>query len=402
MAKFTIVLDKRNKPNSKEEYNLTVRGCIGKHVIYLNIGKLTEKHYSRIFDKKSMDEHSIQYREKCNTYLVKAERIFSQMGQFDSKKFRELFYKDDITIPKTLLMKDLFNHYLMTADIKLNTKDHMRSTSNILESLKSNVTVNDITVDFLKKLEKLKIEAGCERATIDSYNRDIRTILNYYTGVEKIIPSNYDYPYGKGKYSISSFFPQKRVLSNDEIMAIVELNVFKSKDEEYARDIWLLLYRLNGINFVDLLRLRWVDIKGDFITLIRKKTETTRKNNIKEIVIPITPKLKSLIDKIGVKESPYIIGKLMDGYTESSFKNKTRKLKKLINSNLRNIGLRLNLSVQLTMSTARDAYATTLLRSGRSKDQISAMLGHSNSIVTEHYLASISHDETFLINDSVL
>ncbi|MCK5820689.1 MAG: recombinase family protein [Bacteroidales bacterium] len=42
--------------------------------------------------------------------------------------------------------------------------------------------------------------------------------------------------------------------------------------------------------------------------------------------------------------------------------------------------------------------ASTLLRNNISKDKISSMLGHSNSMVTEHYLASIDLEKTFDIN----
>lgn len=61
-----------------------------------------------------------------------------------------------------------------------------------------------------------------------------------------------------------------------------------------------------------------------------------------------------------------------------------RRLKKRINKSLREISILLNLSLPLTIKTARETYATTLLRSGVSKGEISEMLGHSNSIVTEH------------------
>jgi site-specific recombinase XerD len=63
------------------------------------------------------------------------------------------------------------------------------------------------------------------------------------------------------------------------------------------------------------------------------------------------------------------------------------------------ISKKLNLSVELKLKTARDSYATTLKRAGKSKDEISEMLGHSNSVVTEHYLASLDMEKTFDIND---
>lgn len=73
-------------------------------------------------------------------------------------------------------------------------------------------------------------------------------------------------------------------------------------------------------------------------------------------------------------------------------------MKHIINRNLSNIGNRLGISVPLMVKTARDSYATTLRRAGVSKDDIGEMLGHSNSTVTEHYLASIDMESTFEIN----
>ena len=52
----------------------------------------------------------------------------------------------------------------------------------------------------------------------------------------------------------------------------------------------------------------------------------------------------------------------------------------------------------LTIKTTRETYATTLLRGGVSKDEIGEMLGHSNSIVTEHYLAGLEKEKKKKIN----
>jgi len=240
--------------------------------------------------------------------------------------------------------------------------------------------------------------AGVRHAAIESNLRDLRRIINYFSNENSIIPASYKYPFGKSGYSISSYYPRKLVMSNNEIQKVVDLNKFESKQEEYARDIWLFLYRCNGINFVDLLRMRWDNIQNDYIVFFRKKTETTRRNNKKEIIVPINPLLRVLLDKIGVKDSPYVLGKLKDGYSDTMFENKSKKMKAAINSNLKNIGERLGISVPLKVKTARDSYATTLRRAGVSKDDIGEMLGHSNSKVTEHYLASIDMESTFEIN----
>jgi len=404
MAKFKVWLDTRGKKDAEKNYtfNLTIRASIKSDIIYLNIGKMTKQQFERIFIKKATDKNSIEYREKCNEYLTKCEKIFSELNPFSRNRFRELFYEKDKQLPNTLNVKGLFEYYIKNYDdIKQKTRDHYRTTMNVLETYHKDLTVGHITTDFMKRFAKKKKEEGCSQSTIDSHSRNIRRIVNYFTYEVKLIPKTYEYPFGKGGFSIKSFFPKKLVLKNDEIKAIVDLKDFDTPNQEYARDVWLLLYRCNGINFVDLLRMRWENIKGEYLIFFRKKTETTRKNNIKEITVPITPKVRELLDKLGVKDSPYILGKVHEGYSERTFENRNDVIKQEINRGLKGITKKLNLSVPLQLKTARDTYATTLKRNGVSKDIIGEMLGHSNSVVTEHYLASLDIEKTFDINKDI-
>lgn len=205
----------------------------------------------------------------------------------------------------------------------------------------------------------------------------------------KILPKEYQYPYGGGGYTIGSYFPPKVVMSNEDILKVVELNEFDSPEQKYSRDIWLFLYRCNGINFIDLLNMKWENIVGDYFIFTRWKTRNTRKNNIKPIKSPITNGMKELLISVGDKSSPYILGELKEGSKETTIINKCEKLKSRINKHLKVIGKKLNLSVELLTETARDCYATTLYRNGVSKENIGEMLGHSNTIVTEHYLSGL-------------
>ena len=143
-------------------------------------------------------------------------------------------------------------------------------------------------------------------------------------------------------------------------------------------------------------------MQGGYLIFFRRKTQSTRKNNIKPITVPITDKLQELIDKVGVKDSPFILGLLKEGFTESTYENLSHKIRSNINEKLLEISNKLNLSVPLKLKTARDCYATTLKRAGVSKDNIGEMLGHSNSVVTEHYLASLDIEKTHDINKYIL
>ena len=402
MATFTLLLDTRVKKRN-EEYNLSIRVISGSEQIYLNISKMTIEMYNQIFVKKSMDKFSIGFRESCNERLSKCERIFVGMKPFDKQKFRKLFFNEEQEEFNSLQLSDLFDRFIDSyTSIKPKTKKHFKYSKSVFETFSPAMSILDVTPVFIHRFTTERKETGVTQSAIDSNLRDLRRIVNYFINEESIIPSTYRYPFGKGGYSIQNYFPRKLVMANSEIKSIIDFTGFKTKEEEYARDIWEILYRCNGTNFADLLRMRWDNIQGDYLVFFRKKTETTRKNNKKEIVVPITEELKKLIEKVGVKDSPFILGKLKDGYSDSMFENKNHKWKKIINMRLEEVSKSLNLSIPLRIKNARDSYATTLNRAGVSKDRIGEMMGHSNSIVTEHYLASIDMETTFDINKHLL
>ena len=397
MATFNIVLDRR-RPLKDGKYNLAIRITVKGDVMYLNITSITKQNYEYIFVKKSTDEESINFRETCSSYIAKCERIYERLNSFNKEEFRKCFYQKENLITKELLVRDLFNKYLQVKELKPNTIVQVRTSKNVIETFKPDVTVFDITPQFLKDFEKSKLKEGVSISTIGAYTKNLRSVINYFSQVEKIIPPTYQYPYGRGGYSVSNYFPKKVVLSNDDIQKIASMVDFENNKQEFARDIWLLSYRCNGVNFVDLMKMRWDNIKGDYIIIKRTKTETTRKNNRSDIVIPLWDKLTDLINKIGVKESPFILGLLKEGYNDLYLRNKSMKYRKKINLSLKEISKKLKIELPLTLETSRDAYATSLLRSGKSKDQISTMLGHSNSLVTEHYLGSLDLDKIKEIN----
>lgn len=405
MPTIKIVKDKRKKLKGNK-FTLSIRVCHKGYVQYLPIprAKMTENQYNQVYERQSMDEGSIKFRASVNEFKTKCESVFSEMSIYNPERFRQLVYQKDKEIPKTLAIKDLFDYYIENYEgITLKTRQHFRLSINKLETFQPGLTVHDITSEFLRHFDLEQQKLGLSRSTIDGMFRNLRRIINYFMLEKKLIPRTYEYPFGRGGYSIKSFFGRKLVLRNDEIQKIVDFKDFNDdKKMEYARDIWLFLYRANGINFADLLRMRWTHIQGGYLIFFRKKTQSTRKNNIKPITVPITPKLQELIDKVSVKDSPFILGLLEEGYAENTYENLSHKIRSKLNDNLCKISQKLNLTVPLKLKTARDCYATTLKRAGVSKDNIGEMLGHANSIVTEHYLASLDIEKTHDINQHIL
>jgi integrase len=401
MAKFTIQLDKRRKLRNGL-YNLVVRVNVGSDMIFLNIGKLTKQQYEQIFERRAGDDQSISYREKCEALKTKCERVFNRLKPFNKARFRVLLKEKETEDPKSLLLKDLFtDYYTNNQGLKSLSRMRYRTTMNVFESFQGGLSVYDITPELLTKFEKFKLDLGKSPATIASHMTDLRRILNYYTKVKKVIPKDYEYPFSEIGYRIKNFIPTKFVIENEEIRSIVEMEDFDSSEQEYARDIWLLLYRCNGSNFADLLRLRWSNMDDKHIKFFRKKTETTRKKNVKQIIVPRTPKVNELLNKLGT-DSTFVLGHLKEGYSEDTFVNKSNKMRGEMNEHLKVITTKLNLSQPLRINKARECYATTLRRAKKPVDKISDGMGHSSIAVTmNHYIGNMNSEEIFELNDAL-
>ena len=212
MAKFNIQLDRR-RILKEGLYHLVVRINLGNDMIYLNISKLSEEQYNHVFVKWAGDDDTIAFREKCEGYKTKCERIYSKLKPFNKSRFRELFFEEEKTIPKSLLLKDLFTDYYKTNEnIRHSTRGRYRSSMNIFETFKKGATVYDVTPDYLRKYERTKLDNGISPATVASNFTDLKRILNYYSKVKKVIPKDYEYPFSEAGYRIKNHVPSKQVL----------------------------------------------------------------------------------------------------------------------------------------------------------------------------------------------
>lgn len=408
MATCCLVLDKRVKLKN-ENYNLSIRIIDGKNQLYLNISKMTESQYSKIFIKKDMGQKTIEFRWQCQEQLARTEKIISEIKVFDRNVIKQSFFKKDTqenqteTTQISLRLEDLFKMYCDDHDhLSIRTKIHMRESKNVFIRDNFELSILDITPDFLKNSERKRLNDGTSISSINSNFRDLRTVINYVMKKKKLLPLDYTYPFGKSGYSICEYFPKKQVMTNEEIKKIIALKDFDNEDQKYARNIWELLYRCNGINFADLLRIRWDQRNGNCYIFFRKKTENTRKKLRQEIVIPVNEKVQNLLDTVGNKNSPYILGFLKEGYSHENFDYMNRKMRKILNRSLKEISLKLDLSITLQLQTARDSYATVLQRNGVSIDKISEMLSHSNTTVTKHYLGSMDMETVFNVNENLI
>lgn len=275
MATFKIIIDKRHNPE-KDKFHLTLRVSNKQEVLYLRLGTLmTEKEYDKCFVKKSFDKEVDKIRSKFEKCIDRAKKILPSIEPFDSTMFRKKYFDTKFDPDKIVseeqkkrgTINHLFQNYIKvkteSKEIRLSTAKLMTGSLNNINKFKTGLTYEDITPEFLHQFEHWylnKDRIDGKRNSLASYGglcRNIKAVLNYHRK-KKIIPPTYDYPFYD--YKIPNFVPPKRVISNSEIKKILDCRDFKNVWDEYARDIWEMLYRLNGSNFIDLLLLRWDNI----------------------------------------------------------------------------------------------------------------------------------------------
>lgn len=253
------------------------------------------------------------------------------------------------------------------------------------------IKFSDVTVEWIQKFEKHLLDLGRSYTTIGMYCRGLRHIMNQAKR-DGIIKES-QYPFGVGKYTIPKGSSRKMALSMKDIQKFVSFCDGTEATEKY-RDLWFFSYLCNGINFADMLRLKYSNIIHNEICFMRSKTYRTLQTK-KEICAVLTPEMENIIKKWGNKNRipeanifPYLTGK--ESATDE---------KKIIQDVIRLCNKRLKLiskaiGVQgISTYTARHSYATVLKRSGANIAYISESLGHNDLKTTENYLASFEREE---------
>lgn len=254
-----------------------------------------------------------------------------------------------------------------------------------------NISYMSVTVDWLKNYEKYMRKLGRAYTTIGMYCRAIRSVINEAKRAG-IIKEN-QYPFGNGKYEIPTGTGRKLALTLQQIKSVANYTDGKETTEKY-RDLWFFSYLCNGINFADMLTLKYSNIRNGEICFLRAKTARTSRVK-KEVCAVLTPEMEVIIKRWG-KKSPkpddYIFGYLTGKETPFTEKDVIKAVTKLCNKRLKKIGAKLGIE-PLSTYTARHSYATVLKRSGANIAYISESLGHNDLKTTENYLASFERDE---------
>jgi integrase len=280
----------------------------------------------------------------------------------------------------TKTVQDVFNERIeyYKSNEQINTGDIYTSTRNIITQFaKGDIYFESITLIWLRDFETwLRKEKKVNNTTINMRIRHLKTIWNIAID-EEIISNNLFKRYKMPKSEVTKV----KSLSSEEIERFKNYHS-KNTKMQYIADLFLFSYYVGGLNFTDIARLKDSNIDDkNMISFERKKTGTFIRNSL-------TKEARDIIKKYYKKGNIYLFPILSPNLTEKQKISKIKSITRETNKRLKVIAKELNLSIKdITTYTARDTFATEMMRKDVPIKMVSKSLGHTTTKTTEkHYL----------------
>lgn len=276
---------------------------------------------------------------------------------------------------------------------QVNSYYRCRSTLKSIERFAgSDITFASVSVEWLNRCEKFWRNEGKSVTTINIYLKTLKNVIN--DAKRNGMIKEAQYPFGRGRYEIPSGKGRKLALTLEQIKKIITYDQGSETVSKY-RDIWFFSYLCNGINFRDLLFLKFSNIVNGEICFVRSKTAHTS-TRVREIRAILTPEMEEIIQRWGNPDTgnpdTYLFKFVKDIKDEFTISNLVRNITHRCNVALEKIAKAVGVP-RFTTYSARHSYATVLKRSGANIAYISESLGHANLATTENYLAGFETEE---------
>jgi len=241
------------------------------------------------------------------------------------------------------------------------------------------LSFHQLTPEWVKRFEVSLRERGCSWNTVSTYLRTLRAVYNRAVDRRKAtyVPHLFRSVYTGTRAD------RQRALDGEELKNVFTQLPQSSADAHMrkAQDLFIFMFLLRGLPFVDLAYLRKNDLQGNVLTYRRRKTGCP-------LSVTLTPEAMSLLQKHMNRDtsSPYLfpILRSKEG-TEEAYHEYQLALRGF-NYQLALLGKLLGLESRLSSYTARHTWATTAYYCEIHPGVISEAMGHSSITVTETYL----------------
>lgn len=237
--------------------------------------------------------------------------------------------------------------------------------------------------------------------TVGMYCRALRSVFNLAIEKRKI-PANL-YPFGKGKYVIPTSKGRKMALTETQKDLILSYRTLDPAVRK-AVDMWIFSYFCYGMNFADVARLKFADIKDNAIFFDRAKTINTERDR-SFIEIPLRDEVWAIIKKWGnwtssVNPNAYVFPVLREGLTPKQIQDRVHDFIRDTNEGLATACGEKELNLpKITTYWARHTFATIAYKKGAGLEFIQKALGHSDIKTTQAYINSFDMETRKMVSN---
>lgn len=261
---------------------------------------------------------------------------------------------------------------------------------------KNNLMFKEITPAFLEKYEVYLRENNNTDGGVAFKMRELRSLYN--KAIKKNAIDVKYYPFKIYKISKLKVGNIKKALTRDEVRLIENFDEKKHSNLAEAKRIFLFSYYCRGMNYFDIMMLKWSNVSGDRISYIRSKTKGKFSISVLE---PVKEILNYYKNTLSTTDFVFPI-LLSENLSATQIQNRKHKKLKKFNSDLKKIAEIVGIDKPLSSYVARHSYATNLKQIGVSTDIVSQSMGHKNVAITTAYLKDFEDDVIDKENEKLL
>lgn len=391
MASINILL--RKKANARGEYPIVMRIVKDRKSKIITLG-VSCLHKDWDFNNNRFKKSHSNWNQR-NRILLKFEQralkivddFIAQKVDFNLAQFEEKFRGNKFTKASNVLeFFDIIIREMVDADRISNANAYRSTKISLLKFNGKNIPFQSITPEFLEKYEAFLRMNGNQNGGISFKMRELRAIINKAI-TRKLIPQDI-YPFRDYKISKLKSKPAKRALTIDEFRSIRDIDLTAHPHLIETHNYFMFSIYTRGMNFQDMMLLRWSNIQGGRIQYTRSKTKG--KFNL-EVIDKAQDILCYYQNQNRLTQYVFPI-LLKEGLTAQQIHYRKCKVLSKYNKMLKELGKLASIDKPLTSYVARHSFATILKMSGTPIEKISEMMGHADVNITMTYLKDFDNE----------
>lgn len=327
---------------------------------------------NRDIDDKIQEAKEVAKDLEKEKKLLTAESIKQRMNRADYSSIIEFAN----SVIKTMEKNNQFG----------SVKKYKTLVSRLLEFSKSNdLLFIEITLSFLEEFNAYLRSLGNSETTSSKYLETLRTIYRKasVTGLTDQLPNPFfNFKIRRGPVT-------RARLNEDEIKAIVELELPKDSLIWHVKNAFLFSFYNAGIRASDLITMQWKNVADGRLTYKMQKTQKVHS-------VKLLDKPKRILDYYDSDNPEHYIFPFFKNdidYSDPLFlHNQISAKTALLNKYLKQIAEKAGIHKNISTHTARHSFADIARKKTDNLYNLSKTLGHSSLKITEVYLASFDED----------